>query len=54
MQPTQSARKRVTVGFGFTSVQTYARTGPIAKRRNAKPKKIQVTFDTQVKTLLID
>ncbi len=48
-------RKRVMIGFGFTSDWLRKwRDGfkPITKRSNAKPMQTRITFDTQVKTAL--
>ena len=48
-------REQVTIGFGVTS--DWLRKWreffkPITERSNAKPKQMQITFDTQVKTAL--
>ena len=48
-------RKRVTIGFGFTSgwLRKWREFfQPITERSNAKPKQMRITFDTQVKTAL--
>ena len=56
-QVRENACEQGTIGFGFTSYwlrkwrEFYQ---PITERSNAKPKQKHITFDTQLKTALIN
>ncbi len=53
----ENVRERITISFGFTSdwLKKWRESfKPITEGTNAKPMQTRITFDTQVKTALLE